>query len=121
MNDNAELTLVNVLSLIEFRDCSIPNSISIPYETHSKNRKICPKIKIPLLIFLLLFRALPVESEKPRKSLSKSWDTPMSMFLNGGLPAWKLKGYPTVSPRASGTNEYFKLEAEGAQRMHPEE
>lgn len=92
--EKQDFMLINTLSPVEFRDCSIINSVSIPYEWMDKTEKL-PADKNKPLVFYCCSRRCAISSRAADRALNKGYQN--VFVLDGGMPSWKAKGYPTVS------------------------
>jgi rhodanese-related sulfurtransferase len=92
--EKPDLLLINSLSPVEFRDCSIANSISIPLEWMDQPN-LLPDDKNKFLVFYCCSKRCAISRRAADLAVQKGY---FSVFvLEEGLPAWKEKGYPTVS------------------------
>lgn len=89
-----DFLLINTLSPIEFRQCSIINSISIPLEWIDQPDKL-PADKNKFLVFYCCSQRCAISRRAADIAVKKGY---LNVFvLEAGLPAWKEKSFPTVS------------------------
>ncbi|MBN1350451.1 rhodanese-like domain-containing protein [candidate division KSB1 bacterium] len=97
------ILVINTLSPIEYRDCSIPNSINIPLEKIETTDKL-PKDKATQIVFYCCSERCVISKTTADVAVSKLGYTNV-FILDGGLPAWKIAGYPTTTiERVQRTN-----------------
>ncbi|MBN2090785.1 rhodanese-like domain-containing protein [candidate division KSB1 bacterium] len=94
MNESdKKLLVIDTLSPLEYRECSIINSINIPYEKLATTDKLPPDLETRL-VFYCCSEICSISKKAAEIAINKGYKH--VFVLNGGLPAWKMADYPTT-------------------------